>query len=309
MPQGSTLRPLFFLLYIHDLPNDTKSLPRLFADDTCLILSHSSVAKLEKNINQDLANVSRWAITNQLTINPTKSHSLIVSPYLNKSSPNAFITLDSSILKVEKSIKYLGINTDNQLLFGDHIKQLRTIVSRAVGIMTKIRHFIPLRILKQIYFAFIHSHFTYGIIVWGATFPSYLTPLKSLQNRAIKLLSGASRFHSAQPLYKENNTLSLNNLLSQETAKFMYKFIHKQLPVQFDNYFDDVHAIHKRSTRTSQMKNQLYIPRFRTNRLQRSIKYREVKVWNDIPKEIKHNKCNFSAFKRINKKYLISQVI
>ena len=89
----------------------------------------------------------------------------------------------------------------------------------------------------------------------------------------------------------------------------MYKFIHKQLPVQFDNYFDYVHAIHKRSTRTSQMKNQLYIPRFRTNRLQRFIKYRGVKVWNDIPNEIKDNKCNFSAFKRINKKYLISQVI
>ena len=310
VPQGSTLGPLFFLLYINDLPNATNSLPRLFADDTCLILSHSSVAKLEKNINQDLANVSRWAITNQLTINPTKSHLLIVSPYLNKSSRNAFITLDSSIPKVEKSIKYLGINVDNQLLFGDHIKQLRTIVSRAVGIMTKIRHFIPLRILKQIYFAFIHSHLTYGIIVWGATFPSYLTPLKSLQNRAIKLLSGvSSRLQSAQPLYKENNILSLNNLLSQETAKFMYKFIHKQLPVQFDNYFDYVHAIHKRSTRTSQMKNQLYIPRFRTNRLQRSIKYRGVKVWNDIPNEIKDNKCNFSAFKRINKKYLISQVI
>ena len=61
--QGSTLGPLFFLLYINDLPNATNSLPRLFADDTCLILSHSSVAKLEKNINQDLANVSRWAIT------------------------------------------------------------------------------------------------------------------------------------------------------------------------------------------------------------------------------------------------------
>ena len=47
--------------------------------------------------------------------------------------------------------------------------------------MTKIREFVPLRILKQIYFAFIHSHLTYGIIAWGATYPSYLTPLKSLQ--------------------------------------------------------------------------------------------------------------------------------
>ena len=191
MSQGSTLEPLFFLLYIDDLPNATNTLPRLFADDTCLILSHPSFVQLEKNINQDLANVYRWAKTNKLTINPTKSHLLVVSP-----SPDALITLDSSILKVEKSIKYLG--TNNQLRFGNHINQLRTTVSRAVGIMTKIRQFVPLRTLKQIYFAFIHSHLTYGIMVWGATYPSYLTPLKSLQNKAIKLLSGATRFQSAR---------------------------------------------------------------------------------------------------------------
>ena len=203
----------------------------------------------------------------------------------------------------------MGINVDNQLLLGNHINQLRTTVSRAVGIMTKIRQFVPLRILKQIYFAFIHSHLTYGIIVWGATYSSYLTPLKSLQNRAIKLLSGATRFQSAHLLYKDHNILNLNSLLSQETAKFMYKFIPKQLPVQFDNYFNSVMAINKRSTRASQKKNQLYIPRFRTNRLQRSIKYRGVKVWNDIPNEIKNNNGNLSTFKKIHKKHLISQVI
>ena len=125
--------PLFFLLYINDLPNATDSLPRLFADDTCLILSHPSFFQLEKNINQDLANVSRWAKTNKLTINPTKSHLLVASSYLNKPSPDALITLDSSILKVEKSIKYLGINVDNQLLFGNHTNQLRTTVSLAVN--------------------------------------------------------------------------------------------------------------------------------------------------------------------------------
>ena len=53
------------------------------------------------------------------------------------------------------------VNVDNQLLFDNHINQLRTTVSRAVGIMTKIRQFVPSQILKQIYFAFIHSHLTY----------------------------------------------------------------------------------------------------------------------------------------------------
>ena len=40
-------------------------------------------------------------------------------------------------------------------------------------------------------------------------------------------------------------------------------------------------------------KNQLYIPRFCTNRLQSSIKCRGLKVRNDIPNKINNNDGNF----------------
>ena len=55
--QGSTLGPILFLLYINDLHYSTNILPRLFADDTCLIINSRNEKLLEIEINKNLLNV------------------------------------------------------------------------------------------------------------------------------------------------------------------------------------------------------------------------------------------------------------
>ena len=61
VPQGSTLGPLLFLLYINDLQNSLKfAKSSHFADNTCLTYSNNNPETLESNLNHDLQNLTKW---------------------------------------------------------------------------------------------------------------------------------------------------------------------------------------------------------------------------------------------------------
>ena len=49
--------------------------------------------------------------------------------------------------------------------------------------------------------ALIHSHFNYGIAVWGSTYPTYRNKLKLLQNKAIRIVTSSHTSTSSKPLY------------------------------------------------------------------------------------------------------------
>ena len=74
VPQGSVLGPLFFLLFINDLPNCCPSgKVRIFADDTNVFFHCNSIEELIE-LDQTIMNqLHSWFTANKLTLNTDKS--------------------------------------------------------------------------------------------------------------------------------------------------------------------------------------------------------------------------------------------
>ena len=151
--------------------------------------------------------------------------------------------------------------------------------------------------MLQFYYAFVHPLLLCGIIVWGATYPTYLQKLKSQQNRAIRAIVDAHFRDSVNLYYSQLKILQIDDLFKFEVAKFVYGSLHNKTPHSFHNYFCKTTDRSSRATRQSSDCNNLSIPRYRTNKLQRCIRYQGVRIWNCIPTNIRafsHKKFKYS---------------
>ena len=143
VPESSTLGPLLFLLYINDFRFSLQqSSSSHFADDTCIIYSSRNIQLLEAAINHDLKYATQWLNANGLSPNVDKTKLIIFHSKQKKINiDNLVIKLNQSILIPCNYVKYLG---DKNLSWDIHTQQLSKKLSRANGILSKLRHFAPL---------------------------------------------------------------------------------------------------------------------------------------------------------------------
>ena len=81
------------------------------------------------------------------------------------------------------SVKYLGLHLDKYLSWDLQTNQLSKKVSRANGILSKLRHFAPKQTLVSVYYSIFYTHLLYGCPVWSLTKKENLDTITILQKR------------------------------------------------------------------------------------------------------------------------------
>ena len=186
VPRGSCLGPLLFLIYINDFRfclNKTNT--GHFADDTYIMFSSKKIKTIETVINHELKMVSNWMNLNKLSLNNDKTKLIIFRSKQKPFDTNMLsIKLNGKKLKVEENVKYLGMYLDQHLNWDYHINQLSKKLSRANGIISKLRHNAPIKTCLQVYYAIFYSHLIYGSSIWGLTYEKNLDSIRLMQKNA-----------------------------------------------------------------------------------------------------------------------------
>ena len=85
----------------------------------------------------------------------------------------------------------MGLILDKTLSWKHHIFELRKKLSRAVGILYKMRALnTPKNVLLSLYYSLFHSHMAYGICLYGLADSQYITKIILIQKLAIRIIYG-----------------------------------------------------------------------------------------------------------------------
>ena len=118
VPQGTILGPILFLIYINDLPNCLSfSKPRMYADDTHITYAGSDLYLIQSSLSHDLKKLSKWLVSNRLTLNATKTEFMLIGSRqrLSTLSDTLEISIDNIPIEQVSSVKSLVIYIDENL--------------------------------------------------------------------------------------------------------------------------------------------------------------------------------------------------
>jgi hypothetical protein len=120
-------------------------------------------------MNTEIAKVKEWCNSNKLSINFSKTNFMIA-----KSARKKDIQIDIKIqnangsrvsLERKDHIKYFEVMIGDTISWKYHIPYICSRVSRGIGIFSKLRHYLSITQLKQLYYNIIYPHISYTISV------------------------------------------------------------------------------------------------------------------------------------------------
>ena len=305
VPQGSTLGPLLFILYINDMTNVLKNAyPIMFADDTTLFVSSKSVENALSCLNDDIANLTEWFKANKLSLNLTKTHFILFTASSLVRRSDVSLVIDNHNIERVCNTKFLGVYIDERLSWNVHINHVSLKLRKSLGIVRKASVILDTQTMTNLYYTMLFPYLSYCHLIWGNASAYLIDQVLKLQKRAIRIISNVHWLSHTQPLFTERKIMKVNDLFTYFLSLFTFKATKNMFPLSFANAVRiNVNSV---SLDPNSRRTTAQLPLCRTNIRKNTIIFQCPKLCNDllypmnIPPEI-----SYFSFKKLMKNVLL----
>ena len=222
-----------------------------YADDTTLISNiskfkfdditnkHRSVAA---NINAELIKISNW-----VAVNAKKCHIMLFRHRQKKLQLEKCLDIEINHTKITmiNEFNFLGLTINEHVDWTSHSSKISNKIARTIGVMKKIKSFLPPSILKLLYNSLILPHLYFCITACGFN----INRIVKLQKKAIRTISNSKFNAHTEPLFKELRLLKISDIFNLQCLKFYFNVTHRQNPVFFFTFFIQNITVHSHETR------------------------------------------------------------
>lgn len=292
VPQGSKLGPILFNLYINEIisvlkNNDTDV--KLFADDLMISICGYDIDVIESKLNECLKRLNDWLNNNQLKINVKKTVYMILHDQRIKGvRNNCKLMINNYELKYVTETKYLGIIIDDNLNLKKHSIYINKKIGKKINFLSRLGNTVTSYTRCQIYKTIVLPHFEYCGTIMVNYSENQLNCLQKLQNRAMRIVLRVNKYTNIKIMLNTLKWMSVRQKIVFNTCVFIHKVLNKLYPEYLFNEFGFDSILYE-----TRNKSKLKIHHTRTLTAEKSIVYRGIKWYNELPADLR-------AEKRIN---------